>query len=307
MNECVIFGGLLLDKYFEVKRLPKRGQDGFIDREFPCVGGCAINMAATFENLGGKAHVVSYLGNDEIAKEIMKYMNEHGLSLRYVKEKEGDTDYCMVFLESDGERTFLTKSGSNLDFTKDLVEDNLLNINYVAVTGYYLLNKGAEQLVETLEGFVDKGGFVLFDPSPLVGSIDKDHLKRILSLSGCITPNITEAQIMAEMLHGGDSWEEWIKQYAREGRYAVVKEGSDGGTIYVNDYKEIYKAEKRVAVDTTGAGDSFAAGILYAIADQKDIFKAVKLGCLTSAKTVTINGPHGFWEPEIDMLKLLKK
>lgn len=307
MIECVIFGGLLLDKYFELKTLPKRGQDGFIDREFQCVGGCAVNMAATFENLGGRAHVVSYVGDDETAREIMRYMDEHKLSLRYVKEKPGETDYCMVFLENDGERTFLTKSGNGLDFKKEILFDNLEGIKYVAVTGYYLLNKGADELVDALDEFTKNGGFVLFDPSPLVGSIDKTYLKRMLEMSRCITPNITEAQIIADVLYDGCDWKEWLSEYAAQSKFAVVKEGADGGNIYAGENSEKYLAEKRVAVDTTGAGDSFAAGILFALASGKEIYDAVKLGCLTSAKTVTINGPHGFWEPETDMLAIIEK
>lgn len=306
MIECVIFGGLLLDKYYEVRGLPERGQDGFIDREFQCVGGCAVNMAATFRNLGGMGHVVSFVGMDETGREITDYMDKHDLSLRYVKEKKGETGYCMVFLEPDGERTFLTKAGMELEFSKDILEDNLENIRYAAVTGYYLLNDGAEKIVETLEEFRNRGGFILFDPSPLVGSIDKELLKRVLSISGCITPNISEADIIADILFAGCKWEEWIKAFADGGRYAIVKEGADGGTIFEGVNSRRYHAVKKEAVDTTGAGDSFAAGVLYALAAGKNIYEAVELGCLTSAKTVTINGPHGFWETEREMNDILK-
>ncbi|WP_279286682.1 carbohydrate kinase family protein [Aminipila terrae] len=59
-------------------------------------------------------------------------------------------------------------------------------------------------------------------------------------------------------------------------------------------------------VDTTGAGDSFAAGVLFGIAQGKSIQEAVRLGSQTSAITVGINGPHGFWDLEDKLNGALK-
>ena len=68
--DCIIFGGLVVDKYFDIEGYPDRGQDGFITSEAAYVGGCAINIAATINNLGGRAHVVSYIGNDRTGEQI---------------------------------------------------------------------------------------------------------------------------------------------------------------------------------------------------------------------------------------------
>lgn len=281
MVECVLFGGLLLDKYYELETLPERGQDGFINNEFECVGGCSINMAATFNNLGGEAHIVSYIGKDKIGKSIINYMNEHDLSTRYVMEKEGTTGYCMVFLESDGERTFLTKGGMELEFSKEIVADRLKGIKYAAVTGYFLLNDGADKILEVLEDFHKDGGYILFDPSPLVGSIDKDILIRMIRICNMVTPNTSEI--------------EYIKEWLDEDKVLILKRGEHGGTVYEKNGTFDYMPMKVNAVDTTGAGDSFAAGVLFGIAQGKSLQDAIRLGSQTSAITVGINGPHGFW------------
>lgn len=281
MVECVLFGGLLLDKYYELETLPERGQDGFINNEFECVGGCSINMAATFNNLGGEAHIVSYIGKDKIGKSIINYMNEHDLSTRYVMEKEGTTGYCMVFLEADGERTFLTKGGMELEFSKEIVADRLKGIKYAAVTGYFLLNDGADKILEVLEDFHKDGGYILFDPSPLVGSIDKDILMRMIRISNMVTPNTSEIK--------------YIKEWLDEDKVLILKRGEQGGTVYEKNSTFDYMPMKVNAVDTTGAGDSFAAGVLFGIAQGKSLQDAIRLGSQTSAITVGINGPHGFW------------
>ena len=52
-------------------------------------------------------------------------------------------------------------------------------------------------------------------------------------------------------------------------------------------------------VDTTGAGDSFDAGLLYGLATNMDLRDAVALGAACAAKTIAIMGPHGFWEMKL--------
>ncbi|WP_164914350.1 carbohydrate kinase family protein [Aminipila luticellarii] len=290
MTECVIFGGLLLDKYFEIEELPERGQDGFINGEFECVGGCSVNMAVTFDNLGGKAHIVSYIGKDQTGQSIMKYMKEHHLSTRYVREREGTTGYCMVFLEPDGERTFLTKTGMELNFSKEILSDELKGIRYAAVTGYFLLNDQTEHIVQVLEAFHRDGGYILFDPSPLVGSIDQELLRRMIRISDMVTPNTSEIGVVREWLTGD--------------QVVILKRGELGGTVYEGNHSFDYLPLVVDTVDTTGAGDSFAAGALFGIAEGKTLAESVRLGSLTSAITVGINGPHGFWKLE-DKLKEL--
>ena len=111
-KECLILGGLVPDVYYSVSRWPDRGQDGFISDENVVVGGCAVNMAVTAENLGLRAHVVSCVGEDEIGGRMDGYLKEHGLSRRLIRRTGGVSGKCLVFVEPDGERTFLTRKGA---------------------------------------------------------------------------------------------------------------------------------------------------------------------------------------------------
>lgn len=284
MIECVIFGGLLLDKYYQVETLPERGQDGFITNDFDCVGGCSVNMAATFNNLGGNAHIVSYVGCDEAGTTIINYIKEKEFSTRYIRQRQGSTGYSMVFLEPDGERTFLTKAGLELDFTREIIVDRLAGIQFAAVTGYFLLNPSAEIIVEVLEEFHATGGTILFDPSPMVQAIEEDIRKRMINISGIVTPNNDEFS--------------WIERFITDKHTVVLKKGAQGGTVYHKGNPFDYEADKVPVVDTTGAGDSFAAGLLYGIAEGRDIKEAIDLAVRCAAITVGINGPHGFWKLE---------
>ena len=304
-KECLILGGLVPDVYYSVSRWPDRGQDGFISDENVVVGGCAVNMAVTAENLGLRAHVVSCVGEDEIGGRMDGYLKEHGLSRRLIRRTEGVSGKCLVFVEPDGERTFLTRKGAEGLFPEDLAEA-ILQGEYAAagVTGYYLLNDDAERIMAVIEELFRRGTKILFDPSPLADAIRPDILRRMAEVSHIMTPNVTELKVLEEkagkrlISKGGvqNSLKDQICQ--SKAPVLIVKDGSAGGTVYTPERSFPYLAEKCTAVDTTGAGDSFSGALLYSMAEDIPVDAAVKLAARCAAKTVTIQGPHGFWKLE---------
>ncbi len=282
MVECTIFGGILLDRYLEMETYPERGQDGLITNEFSMAGGCSINMAATFNNLGGNAHMVSYIGMDPTGREIIDYLNLHGFSGKYIKQVEGDTGYSLVILEKNGERTFLTKKGVESSFDQKLLREDIPLIKNVMVTGYYLLCDNPRELVKCLSEVRKHCDHFLFDPGPLINEIDPEALKKVLSMADIITVNEVEAASL---------------NFPKDGsKVIVIKKGKSGGEVFHGAECFDYKAKDVKAVDTTGAGDSFAAGLMFGILSGMDIRSAVSVAVDSAAMTVTLKGPHGFWK-----------
>ena len=151
-QDIVLFGGLLLDRYFYIDRWPERGQDGFLKQEDSFVGGCSVNMAATIQNLGGTAHIVSCIGKDRAAQQILQYLDIHGMSRKLVHPVPGTTGSCLVFSEPEGERTFLTHKGMETIFTPELAQAVLaLSPVWAGVTGYYLLGENPRDVLDCLE------------------------------------------------------------------------------------------------------------------------------------------------------------
>lgn len=278
-----------MDCYYEIDALPKRGQDAFITGEKMMAGGCAVNMAVTIQNLGGKAHVISGMGSDASSDALMAYMSKNGLSDKFIERVDGDIGKCLVFLEPDGERTFLTSKGAEGVFTEEMSERIKKEVPAaVGVTGYYLLNDDSERVVQTVEYLHSQGSKVLFDPSPLISSIDNAHIGRILRASDLITPNIVELEYIKKFTS--------VEGYVARGKTAVVKSGSDGGTVYTPGGNFDYKAASvENVVDTTGAGDSFAGALLFAMMYDMPFDTAIEIAAKCAAKTVQIDGPHGFW------------
>ena len=293
--DCIVLGGLVADRYFDIESFPERGQDGLITSETAYVGGCAINIAATINNLGGNAHIVSYVGNDKTGEQIMNYIRKNKFAEDFIKQTEGISGYCLVFKEPDGERTFLTKKGVEGNFDTGLL-DNIDNIRAKvgAVTGYYLLNENASLIMDCIEVMRVSGTKFIFDPGPLVGSIDKEILKRMVKASAVITPNEAE---LAVFEHEDKNF---IENFIKNKGIVVRKQGNRGGMCYTRHGIFNYNSVKTEAVDTTGAGDSFTGALCYSLGSGTDIKSSVELASVCAAKTVEINSPHGFWKIKED-------
>lgn len=286
----LLFGGLILDRYFMIDEYPQASMDGLILDDFDIAGGCAINMAMTIKNLGGTGHVVSCLGDDSWGQDILKYMNEQELSNYCIAMAEGKTGYCLVFVEPNGERTFLTAKGIESVFSEDLIPEGIEeNCRVAAVTGYYLLDKTAIELVEYLKKLKDKGVKILFDPSPLVEKIASDILNSVMELSDLLLPNIQEAQFLA----GNRDVEDWALSYNKLGKDIIIKRGSAGGELFQEANKISYSPISVNAIDTTGAGDSFSGAIAYCLARGIELKKAISIASACASIVTTIKGPHG--------------
>lgn len=293
--DCIVLGGLVADRYFDIESFPERGQDGLITSETAYVGGCAINIAATINNLGGNAHIVSYVGNDKTGEQIMNYIRKNKFAEDFIKQTEGISGYCLVFKEPDGERTFLTKKGVEGNFDTGLL-DNIDNIRAKvgAVTGYYLLNENASLIMDCIEVMRVSGTKFIFDPGPLVGSIDKEILKRMVKASAVITPNEAELAVFEQ------EDKTFIENFIKNKGIVVRKQGNRGGMCYTRHGIFNYNSVKTEAFDTTGAGDSFTGALCYSLGSGTDIKSSVELASVCAAKTVEINAPHGFWKIKED-------
>lgn len=280
--QAAFFGGLLLDRYLELDRFPVRGGDAVIQKEYDFVGGCAINMAAAFKNLGGEAHLVAELGAGPVGRRIDSYLDAHGFSRRFIAPGKNDNGYCFVFLEPDGERTFMTRDSLGR-YPRALVEENGQDITCAAVTGYYLLDE-PDTVSQSLQRFAEQGGLLLYDPGPLLEKLDPVAHRRVTEAAQVITMNKSEAAV-----YGLPD---------AENKIVVIKNGAAGGRVYHGAQHFDYPAAPAALVDGTGAGDAFAGALLYALAVKMPLRQAVELAARAAAKTVELPGPHGFWKQE---------
>lgn len=291
----LILGGILIDQYVLVDAYPKRGKDTLIQDSFECVGGCAINVASTIKNLGGTPLIVSQLGEDQRGKTILQYMKSNGFLRDFIRViADGETGYCMTIVESSGERTFLTKKGCESAFDLEMVDKTWREkLTSLYITGYYLLDSADDQkILSLIQSLKEQRVTVLFDPGPLVDRVDPKTLQTMIRLADIVTPNTDEMEKIGQRLQLSSSTHDWLMDNGV--KWIVEKMGSKGVDLWTKEGERLHFPAYQVkSVDTSGAGDSFAGGLLFGIDQFDDIQQAIKIASACGAYTTTFFGPHG--------------
>ncbi len=251
-------------------------------------GGSVANTAAGIANLGGKVLFYGCIGEDEHGVIYEKGLLELGITPRVIK-KGGVTGNALTFITKDRERTFAVHLGvaGNLE-TEHILEEDIRNSKILHVEGYQLENvKTKKVILHAME--IAKRNNIMISLDLSDSKIIKNNLngfkKIVKGYVDILFSNEDEARAFT-----GKEPEGALNEIAEMVDIAIVKIGAEGSLIKQKD--RVYKIDgvKANAIDTTGAGDMYAAGILYGIAHGLDLEKAGKLGSYAAAKVVEQTG-----------------
>lgn len=304
----MILGGIIEDRYIRVNNYPDVGTDALIHKAFQIPGGCSINVSKTLHNLGSSNYILSALGDDESGHRIENYLKDNSFRTECIHQlKNATTGYCYNIVDDTGERTFMTYKGCESNFNHDYIPDLIKDeIGVIYVTGYFLLNKKAvNDIITFLQIMKTNGVLIMFDPGALIKNVDKDSLVTVLKLADIVVPNDKELNKIEEFLKISSFPPWWLD--GNENRSLIIKKGGKGTTIasFKSDavvYEEIASSKVDV-IDSTGAGDSFAGGVLYGLLNGYSLTKSVEIGSACGAITTTFMEPHGdFTLKDIEVL-----
>jgi ribokinase len=228
-------------------------------------GGAAGNVAF---HLGARAHLVARVGDDALAAVAL----EGGL--RATVDPVRPTGVCVVLVGPDGERTMLPDPGANVV----LDPPTAIEGEVVYVSGYALLREATrEAAFAWLDAARAAGARTVVDSasaaplSAALGAFERVRCDLLLA-------NADEAGVLGEAR---------LRALAPE---VVVKRGGDGATWTAGDRSLTVPAEPAPVVDTTGAGDAFAAGFVSRWAEGAEPAEALREGARHSARVVSREG-----------------
>jgi len=285
-----------MDRYYTIHDFPKAGEDTLIDESYSIPGGSCLNAGMVLQNLGDHPYITSCIGQGGVGRKLLDFWEQNGLPADCLMESTGgeDTGYSLVMVDGRGERTFFTHRGCESVFTTEMIPAQVMNeIDFIYLTGYFLLNSSSvSDLLMVLKDLKEKGVPLLFDPGPLCGKIEKEMLVQILSLADWTTPNRGEVEAMAGVLELEQPVDliPWLHQNGCP--HVVIKEGSRGSYLHLATDTFFSPPFKVEAVDTTGAGDSFAAGIIHGQIHNQDLATTLKIASACGAMAATAPGPR---------------
>ena len=254
-----VLGSINLDLIVQVKTLPKAGETVTGGRYSSLPGGKGANVAVAAKRLGAETEIIAAVGEDDYAAQALVNLETEGVYLDAVKRVNAHTGLAFITVSEDGENQIAVASGANAAFSpKDipkLCSDVLITQFEIPVA----------VIEAALEGYK---GFVAVNASPVIGGVEA-----ILSRADLIIVNEGEAQAYDLSEHSG---------------LVAITLGAKGAELRRGG-KVIAKAQppKVNVVDTTGAGDAFAAALTVALAEGQSETEALEFACAVGALTTT--------------------
>lgn len=247
----MVVGAAVIDVIADAYALPWRGCDIELKQQSVNVGGCALNIAVALKRLGIEAGNALPLGQGVWAEIIRNRMAKEGL-ISLIDNAEGDNGWWLARLT--------VAPGSLLYFS-----------------GYQLASPCGELLVEWLEELQDVTPFIDFGPR--IGDIPDALLARIMACRPLVSLNRQEAEIAAERFALSAEittlGKQWQEKFAAP---LIVRLDKEGAWYFSNDASGCIPAFPTQVVDTIGAGDSHAGGVLAGLASGLPLADAVLLG-----------------------------
>jgi sugar/nucleoside kinase (ribokinase family) len=251
-------------------------------------GGSAANVAVWLAAQGVPTSYVGRVGDDALGRESVAGLTDRGVTVWVSTEADVTTGTCIVLVEPGGERSMLPDAGANATLTAaDLPQRAFRPGGHLHLSGYTLLNPGSRDAgLAALSMAAAADMTVSVDPSSAAPLADLGPARFLSMTRGVdlLLANRDEAAVLA----GARDPHLAAQQLGDTYREVVIKLGADGAMWQQGFIGASAPAERGVeVVDTTGAGDAFAAGFLASWLLHPEPETALAAGCRLAARAVS--------------------
>lgn len=287
------------DKHLENMNLPK-GSMQLIDEKrlknlntaientekFLASGGSASNTITSMAKLGIETGFVGKIGKDQYGDYYKKDLEKYGVRL-HLSEVNETSGVATTFISKDGERTFGTYLGAAATLTSDdLIEEVFSKYQYLYLEGYLVQN--IDLIKRALEISKNAGLKIVLDlASYNIVEENRDFLLKVIpEFVDILFANQEEAKALLNV-----SPEEALNILSEQVEIVVVKVGSDGSWIKQKNQENVFVPTDDIQrIDTTGAGDFYAAGFLYGLIKGLPLSSCGKIGTLLAQQVIQVVG-----------------
>jgi len=271
-----------------------------------CSGGSAANTIAGLASLGGKGAFIGKVKDDELGKVFKHDIEAIGVDFPTAPSTDGaPTARCLINVTPDAERTMSTFLGACVELGPDDVDvDAVRNAKVTYLEGYLWDREDAKAaFVKAAQQAHDAGQEValsLSDPF----CVDR-HRESFLELVENHVDILFANEDEIKSLYQVDSFDAALQHVRGHCKVAALTRSAKGSVVVSGEEIHIVDAEQDVTVvDTTGAGDAYAAGFLFGYTDggQDDLVHCARLGAIAAAEVISHFGAR----PETPLNEIVK-
>ncbi len=268
-------------------------------------GGSAANTLAGIASLGGKGAYIGKVRDDQLGKVFAHDIQAVGVDYRLRPTSEGpSTARCLIFVTPDADRTMQTYLGVSVMLGPEDIDPQAIGDSQITYLEGYLFDRE-----EAKEAFVKaaelahaanrKVALSLSDPF----CVDRHRAAFRHLVEGHVDILFANHDEITS-LYQTDSFNEAVGHLVGHVEIGAVTRGAKGSVIVTADeIAEVPAQPVEKVVDTTGAGDLYASGVLYGITHGYDLATAGKIGSVCAAEIISHYGAR----PRIPLADLVKE
>lgn len=270
-----------------------------------CSGGSAANTMAGIASLGGRGGYIGKVAADQLGDVFRHDIRSVGVTYATPPAKAGPaTARCLIFVTPDAQRTMQTYLGACVELGPDDVPEKMIAGAEITYLEGYLWDKPAakdafRKAMKVAHEANRKVALTLSDPFCV-----ERHRAEFLSLAENDVDVLfaNESEIMS--LYETPAIDQALALAQRhKNKVLVVTRSEKGSIVCHNGNIQAVPAEKvERVVDTTGAGDLFAAGFLYGLTQKMDLRDCARVGAIAAAEVISHVGAR----PESSLRTLVK-
>ena len=248
-------------------------------------GGAAANVASWLAVSGTPAHLIARVGDDAAGTTVLAELDKYGVEHSQTIVPGANTGVVVVLVDALGERTMFPDSGANSGLSlADLPP--LEGFTAVYLSGYPLVNpRSRSGALDILRSVKEHGLPVIFDPSTVgvLLEVGLNQVREWLTLVDVVILNEEEAHFLSGKNNPVDAATDLLTLTP----LVVIKRGGQGALAQARGTQLVQIPAIDVAVvDTTGAGDAFAAGFIQSWIRSADLLDGLNNGTILAARCV---------------------
>ena len=267
-----------------------------------CSGGSAANTIACLASLGGQGAFIGKVHDDQLGKIFRHDIRSLGITFETAPSVGGvSTARCLIFVTPDADRTMQTFLGACVELNPVDIDPKIIaDAKVIYLEGYLWDPPGAKQaFIEAADLAHDADRLVALSLSdPFCVDRYRDEFRDLVEQHIDIL-FANEDEICS--LYQVDNFDDALQQVRGHCKIAALTRSEKGSVIISGDDVHVIDAAPvKKLVDTTGAGDAYAAGFLYGLTQGKPLDECGRLGGIASAEVISHFGAR----PETPLIEL---
>ena len=249
-------------------------------------GGSAANTITCTSIFGMPSGFIGKIGNDELGHLYRSSMEQSGVKTTLLTGTKGSGRAMCFITGANAERTFADYMGAALELVpEDLKPEFFEGYDYFHIEGYLVQNQ--DLIRKAVQMAKEAGCIISIDMASynVVESNEAFFHNLVEKYIDIVFANESEARAYTKK-----EPREALDELAEQCRIAIVKVGKDGSMVKAGDEYHFIDPWPAATIDATGAGDTYAAGFLYAHSLGMPLKVCGEVGSIIAAKVVEVIG-----------------